>query len=181
MVIAGISGSLRRQSFNSALLRAAGELLPEGVSLDVLRIDDLPFYNEDLREAGVPEAARRFRAAVKAADAVLIVTPEYNYSVPGVLKNAIDWASRPPQQCFDDKPVAVMGASSGVRGTVRAQLHLRQILVSINAHVMPKPELMVGHAGSLVTQEGLLHDEATRKHVGDLLLALKTWTERLKS
>jgi chromate reductase, NAD(P)H dehydrogenase (quinone) len=180
MRIAGICGSLRRHSFNSAVMRAAGELLPEGVSLDVLRIDDLPFYNEDIREAGLPEAVVRFRTAVSAADAVLIVTPEYNYSVPGMLKNAIDWASRPPQQCFNEKPVALMGASSGVRGTVRAQLHLRHIMASINAHVLPKPEVMVGHAASLIGEDGRVHDEATRKHVADLLLALTKWAERLR-
>jgi chromate reductase len=180
MKIAGISGSLRRRSYNSALLRTAGELLPEGVSLDILRIDDLPFYNEDVREAGVPEAAQRFRSAVAAADAVLIVTPEYNFSIPGVLKNAIDWASRPPQQSFDNKPVALMGASSGVRGTVRAQLHLRHVLASINAHVLPKPEVMVGHAGSLVGVDGIIHDETTRKFVAELLAALVKWTERLR-
>jgi chromate reductase, NAD(P)H dehydrogenase (quinone) len=180
MRIAGLCGSLRRLSYNSALLRAAGELLPEGVVLDVLRIDDLPFYNEDVREAGVPEPVSRFRAGLAAADAVLIVTPEYNFSVPGVLKNAIDWASRPPHPPFNDKPVALMGASSGVRGTVRAQLHLRHVLASINAHVLPKPEVMVGHAGSLVDASGRINDETTRKFVAELLLALKKWTERLK-
>ena len=108
------------------------------------------------------------------------MTPEYNYSVPAVLKNAIDWASRKPDQPFSDKPVAIMGASSGIRGTVRGQLHLRQILVAINAHVLPKPEVMIGNAASLVTEDGRVHDEATRKHIADLLLALTLWTKRLK-
>lgn len=175
----GICGSLRRLSFNTALLNAAVELLPEGVSLDILKIDDLPFYNEDLREGGEPDTVKRLRAAITAADAVLIVTPEYNYSVPAVLKNAIDWASRPPDKPFNEKPVVLMGASSGIRGTVRAQLHLRHVLASINAHVLPKPELMVSHAARLI-EDGRLHDEATRKHIADLLLALKKWTERLK-
>jgi chromate reductase, NAD(P)H dehydrogenase (quinone) len=127
--VLGISGSLRRGSFNTAALRAARELVPTGMELEIYEgLREIPPYDDDLRQGqGYPPAVAELRARIKAADALLIATPEYNYSVPGVLKNAIDWASRPPEQPFDGKPIAIMGASPGALGTARAQYHLRQM------------------------------------------------------
>src|SRR6185437_5600598 len=132
--VLGLCGSLRRGSFNRMALKAAAELVPAGMSLDIYDgLADIPPYNDDVREKGYPAPVQALRDRIAAADAVLFVTPEYNYSVPGVLKNAIDWASRPPAQPFDGKPVAIMGASMGLFGTARAQYHLRQTCVFINA------------------------------------------------
>ena len=119
--VLGISGSLRAKSFNSGALRAAQELVPEGMSIDIADISGVPLYNGDVEADGMPEAVVRLRDQIREADGLLIVTPEYNYSIPGVLKNAIDWASRPPDQPFDAKPMAIMGASPGGSGTMRCQ------------------------------------------------------------
>src|SRR6188768_4576671 len=133
MKILGISGSLRKGSYNSSLLRTAQTLAPGGVTIEIADISDIPPYNEDVREQGYPPSALRFREQIRAADALLFVTPEYNYSVPGVLKNAIDWASRPyGDSAWSGKPAAIMGASVGTLGTARAQYHLRQIMVFLN-------------------------------------------------
>jgi len=181
MRIVAISGSLREKSLNRAALRAAMRLAPEGVTIEPAVIGDLPLYNEDLRQQGsFPPAVVRLRSELAAADAILFVTPEYNYSVPGVLKNAIDWASRPPDQPFDGKPVAVMGASPGAFGTARAQYHLRQMLVFLNAHFVNRPEVMIGNAAGKFDEAGDLTDEATREHIRKLLLALQAWTLRLQ-
>ncbi len=169
--VVGISGSLRGSSYNTLLLRAAMELAPEGMRIKPASID-LPLYNEDLREHGYPEPVIQLRSQIAKADAVLIVTPEYNYSVPGVLKNAIDWVSRPPDQPFNMKPVAIMGASPGRIGTARAQYHLRQVFVCLNAAVLNKPEVMVGGVADMFNDRGQLTDTATRDHVGKLLVAL---------
>src|SRR5690242_11114722 len=129
MTILGIAGSLRKQSYNRGLLRAASGLTPEGVTIETFGLDGIPPYNQD-KEANLPERVKLLKERIRASDAILLVTPEYNYSVPGVLKNAIDWASRPyGDNAWDDKPVALMGASPGTLGTARAQYHLRQILV----------------------------------------------------
>ncbi|KAA2244002.1 NADPH-dependent FMN reductase [Salinarimonas soli] len=179
--VAGISGSLRRGSLNSAALRAAQALAPEGMTIEIAEIGDMPHYNEDLRAGGYPAPVERFRAQLAAADAILFVTPEYNYSIPGVLKNAIDWGSRPPEQPFNDKPVAIMGASGGLLGTARAQYQLRQMLVFLNAHPINKPEVMIGQAPSKFDEAGNLTDETTKKFIGDLLTSLAAWTRRLKA
>src|SRR5215475_12302580 len=142
----GISGSLRRASFNTAALRAAKELAPEGLVIEPFDIAPIPLYNEDVREQGFPPPVEDLRARIKAADGLLIVTPEYNYSVPGVLKNAIDWASRPPNQPFDGKPIAIIGASMSLHGGVRAQYHLRQIVVFLNMHPVNRPEVFIAQA-----------------------------------
>lgn len=179
--VLGISGSLRKASFNSAALRTAQALAPAGMTISTFDIGDFPLYNEDLRAGGsFPAPVQAFRDAIKAADALLVVTPEYNYSIPGVLKNAIDWASRPPEQPFDGKPVAIMGASAGALGTARAQYHLRQVFVFLNAHLLNKPEVMIGAAGSRFDAEGNLTDEATRGFVKSQLEALRDWTLRLR-
>lgn len=178
--VLGISGSLRKGSINSAALRAAVELAPPGMTIETFDIAPIPLYNEDVKEQGFPEPVQRLREAIRAADALLLVTPEYNYSVPGVLKNAIDWASRPPEQPFLDKPIAIMGASPGALGTARAQYHLRQCFVFLNAPVLLRPEVMIAQAGQKFDASGKLTDETTAKFIGDLLAALAAWTLRLK-
>jgi chromate reductase len=156
------------------------DLAPEGMTIEAAEIGDLPHYNDDVRLAGYPTEVERFRAQLTAADAILFVTPEYNYSIPGVLKNAIDWASRPPSQPFDNKPVAIMGASMGVLGTARAQYQLRQMLVFLNAFPLNKPEVMIGAAQTKFDASGALTDEATADFIRQLLTARATWTERLR-
>ena len=180
MQVIGISGSLRRDSFNSAALRAAQALAPEGMTIERAEIGDLPLYDEDVRAAGFPAPAERLRAQIAAADAVLLVTPEYNYSISGVLKNAIDWASRPPSQPFEAKPVAIMGASPGLFGSARAQYHLRQMLIFLNAMPVNRPEVMIGQAQNKFDADGNLTDEPTREFIRKLLVALRDWTERLQ-
>lgn len=180
--VLGISGSLRRGSYNTSALRAARELAPAGMEVDLYEnLRGLPLYDDDVRQAqGFPGPVEDLRARIKAADALLIATPEYNYSVPGVLKNAIDWASRPPEQPFDGKPIAIMGASPGALGTARAQYHLRQMFVYLNGMLLNRPEVMIGHANTRFDAEGRLTDEKTREFVHTLLAALKDWTERLR-
>ncbi len=180
MNVIGISGSLRKGSFNTAALRAAQGLAPEGMTIERAEIGDLPLYNDDVRAAGFPPPAERLRAQIAAADAVLLVTPEYNYSISGVLKNAIDWASRPPSQPFEAKPVAIMGASPGLFGSARAQYHLRQMLIFLNAMPVNRPEVMIGQAQNKFDADGNLTDEPTREFIRKLLVALRDWTERLQ-
>lgn len=179
--VLGISGSLRKNSNNSGLLRAAGELLPENMSLEIFDISEVPLYNNDLLLVeGLPPAVQQLKASIAAADALLIATPEYNSSIPGVLKNAIDWASRPPNESpLAGKPLAIMGAG-GVLGTSRAQYHLRQIAGGLNMLAMNKPEVMIQRAWDKFDQEGNLTDEASRKQVKDLLVALREWALRLQ-
>ena len=175
--VLGISGSLRAKSYNTMLLGAAMELAPPGMLIRPASID-LPLYNEDVREQGYPAPVSLLRAQVADADGVLIATPEYNCSIPGVLKNAIDWLSRPPGQPFDGKPVAIMGASTGRFGTVRAQNHLRQSFLFLNANVLNKPGVMVSGAAALFDDSGRLADAATRKQVAKMLEALALFIAR---
>lgn len=178
--VLGVSGSLRKASYNAAALRAAKELAPSGVRLETFDIAPIPLYNEDVRAQGYPPPVEDFRARIKAADAVLIVTPEYNYSVPGVLKNAIDWASRPPEQPFNGKPIALMGASISAFGTARAQYHLRQSFVFMNGLVLNQPEVMIGSAGTRFDAQGKLIDEKSRELITALLTGLRDWALRLR-
>jgi chromate reductase len=171
--VLGISGSLRAASFNTAALRAAQELAPAGMSVDLADISAIPNYNEDIRSDGMPEAVVRFRERIAAADALLIATPEYNYSFSGPLKNAIDWASRPPDQPFDGKAVALMGASAGRLGTARAQYHLRQVFVFLNCYIVNKPEVMIGSASEAFDAEGRLTDGKVRELIERQLIALR--------
>ncbi|MFN8391135.1 MAG: NADPH-dependent FMN reductase [Bdellovibrionota bacterium] len=173
--ILGISGSLRKGSLNSAALRAATGLAPSGVTFESFDISTIPLYNEDVREQGFPSPVEALRSKVKAADGILIVTPEYNYSIPGVLKNAIDWVSRPPEQPFDGKPVALMGASMGGFGTARAQYHLRQVFVYLNGHVMNRPEVMISVAHTKFNDQGEITDEKTKEGIRGLLTAFQDW------
>jgi chromate reductase len=180
MLVLGFAGSLRKDSYNKSLLRAAIDLAPENMKLKTFDLEGIPPFNQDL-EMKMPAGVKEFKAKIRAADAVLIVTPEYNYSVPGVLKNAIDWASRPyGDNAFEDKPVAVMSASGGMLGGARAQYHLRQSFVFLNAHLLNKPEVMVTFANEKIDENGKLTDETTRKKVKELLEALVAWTERLR-
>jgi chromate reductase len=177
--ILGIAGSLRKASYNRAALRGAHSLLPADASLDIFELDGIPPFNED-EEKKPPPRVVELKAAVRGADAVLIVTPEYNYSMPGVLKNAIDWGSRPyGDNAWDGKPLAIMGASVGALGTARAQYHLRQSCVFLNMHPLNKPEVMIGTAAQRFDDKGNLTDETSRKLVGQLLTALVAWTRRL--
>ncbi len=176
-----ICGSLRKGSYNRMALRAAVGLAPPAVSIESFDIAPLPPYDEDVRAAGFPAEVARLRGRIAAADAILFVTPEYNYSLPGVLKNAIDWASRPPDQPFDGKPMAVMGASGGQSGTLRAQYHLRQIMIYLNGHFLNKPEVMIREAASRFDATGELVDEATRSLIRELVANLAAWTRRLKA
>lgn len=180
MRVVGISGSLRKGSFNTSLLRAAKRLAPKGMEIEEVSIAELPLYDEDVRESGYPPEVLSLRAAIAAADAVLLVTPEYNYSISGVLKNAIDWASRPPEPPFVDKPVALMSASPGTLGGSRAQYHLRQICVYLNAHVLNQPEVFVAGADKKFDARGELTDEKTTEFVQKQLQALRDWTLRLR-
>jgi len=178
--ILGIAGSLRRGSFNAATLRTAQELAPDGMRMEIFDIAPIPPYNEDVRQQGFPQPVEALRAKIKAADGLLIVTPEYNYSIPGVLKNAIDWASRPPEQPFDGKPIGIMGASGGALGTARAQYHLRQCFVFLNGLVMNRPEVMIPAAQNKFDADGKLTDQQTRDFLAAHLAAFKAWVLRMK-
>jgi len=180
ITILGFAGSLRRGSYNKALLRAAMELVPRDAKLEIFDLEGIPPFNQDL-EAQMPEKVKEFKTRIRAADAILIATPEYNYSIPGVLKNAIDWASRPSgDNSFEDKPVAIMGASPGRIGTARAQYHLRQVCVSLNMHPINRPEVLVTFGNEKIDENGRLKDEETREIIRELLKSLIAWTKRLK-
>ncbi|HET9258134.1 MAG TPA: NAD(P)H-dependent oxidoreductase [Pseudonocardiaceae bacterium] len=167
MIVLGLSGSVRRGSYNRRLLEAAGAELPPGAALRVFGgLGDIPPYSEDLT---APGAVRELREAIATADAVLIATPEYNSSVPGQLKNALDWASRPfPDNCLRGKPVAVMGASTGLFGAVWAQAELRKVLRTIGARVI-EAELPIGQAHEAFDDEGGLRDAGLRVALADLV------------
>ena len=170
--ILGIAGSLRRQSYNRSALQAAVELAPAGVDMTTFELDGIPGFNQD-DEKQPPQKVVELKQAIRAADALLIVTPEYNYSVPGVLKNAIDWASRPyGDSAFAGKVAAIMGASIGGIATARAQYHLRQCFVFLDVPVVNQPEVMIGHAADRFDAEGRLTDEKTREFIGKLLANL---------
>jgi chromate reductase len=180
LVILGISGSLRRGSYNSATLRAAQELAPQGSKIDIFDLSDIPGFNQD-HEAQPPEKIVEFKQRIRSADAILFVTPEYNYSIPGVLKNAIDWASRPyGDSAWNGKPVAIMGASVGAFGTARSQYHLRQMFVFLNMYPVNQPEVMIASAHKSFDEQGKLTDEASRKLIQQLLQELIRWTKQLQ-
>ena len=179
--VVGIAGSLRQGSYNRGLIRAAVDLVPAGMRLRTHDLGDLPLFNADVEARGDPDPVRRLKAAIGAADALLIATPEYNRCVPGVLKNAIDWASRPPRQSvLTNKPVAIIGASTGGGGTARAQAHLRDGLGYTNGLVLPQPEVLVPFAASRFDEAGDLHDQQTKDAIRDLLVALAEWVRQLR-
>lgn len=177
--IVGICGSLRSGSFNRKTLVAATKLVPENGLLEIVEIAGIPLYNQDL-EVELPAEVVKFKAAIKAADAVLFVTPEYNYSIPGVLKNAIDWASRPSgDNSFRGKTAAIMGASPGRLGSARAQYHLRQVLVALNMVTLNSPEVMISAANNAFDDEGSFSEEKTAELVQSLIVNLIDLTRRL--
>src|SRR5689334_12995518 len=166
--ILGIAGSLRRESYNRAALRAATQLVPQDASLEVFELDGIPGFNQD-EEKNPPAKVVELKRRVRDAHAILIVTPEYNYSVPGMLKNAIDWASRPyGDSAWAGKPVAIMGASIGTLGTARAQYHLRQMFVFLNMYAVNQPEVMVSNAHKHFAHNGRLTDETAQKLIRQL-------------
>ncbi|MEO6165440.1 MAG: NADPH-dependent FMN reductase [Candidatus Binatia bacterium] len=180
--VAGICGSLREASLNKGLLRAAAELAPAGMEIQIYnRLGDIPPYNDDVFANGDPEPVADMKQFIGGADAMLIVTPEYNYGVPGVLKNAIDWASRPSGKCvLNRKPAALMGCSPGLGGTIRCQHALRQSFVFTETHVMSQPEIKIPSAAPLFDASGKLTDDNTGQHVKKFLEAFAVWIGRFK-
>ena len=178
--ILGFAGSLHKNSYNKALLRAASELVSGDAELEIFDLEGITLFNQDL-ENQQPEKVVEFKEKIRAADAVLIATPEYNYSIPGVLKNAIDSASRPyGTSPFAGKPVAIMGASIGMLGTARAQYHLRQSLVFLDMHPVNTPEVMVTFVADKIDENGRVTDQKTLEKIEQLLEALVAWTKRLQ-
>ncbi|WP_394823345.1 NADPH-dependent FMN reductase [Pendulispora albinea] len=178
--VLGIAGSLRKASYNRALLRAASELAPSGLTIEMVEIGNIPFYDGDVEAQGLPASVQELRERILAADGLLFATPEYNYSIPGVLKNAIDWFSRPPSPPSDRKPVGIIGASGGNGGTMRAQYHLRQVGVMLNWRTFNKPEVFIARAQDKFDAEGKLTDEATRKVLAQHLQEFYDWIALLK-
>jgi chromate reductase, NAD(P)H dehydrogenase (quinone) len=179
ITVLGICGSLRKASFNAALMRVADEVKPADMTIVQADISQIPLYNEDVRAQGFPPPVEKLRQQIKAADALLFACPEYNYSMSGVLKNAIDWASRPPEQPFAGKVAAIIGAGAGMAGTARAQAHLRQSMVFLDVHPLNKPEVLLGQAQTKFDANGKLTDETARKLIGDLLVALANRARQL--
>jgi chromate reductase len=175
--ILGIVGSLRKDSYNRFALQAAQELVSDGAVLDLVELHQIPVFDQDC-ELAPPASVIEFKRRILAADAILFATPEYNYSLPGGLKNAIDWASRPHgESAWLGKPAAVMGASTGNLGTARAQYHLRQILVAQDMPMVSQPEVMIGNAAQRFDRDGKLTDQATRQLIGKLMAALLQLTK----
>jgi chromate reductase, NAD(P)H dehydrogenase (quinone) len=178
--ILGIPGSLRKASFNRHALVAAQALVPAGATLEIFELEGIPPFNQD-EERQPPARVTELKAKVRAADAILFATPEYNYSIPGVLKNAIDWASRPyGDSAWQGKPVAVMGASIGILGTARAQYHLRQCFVFLNMYPVNQPEVMIGGSAQRFNERGELTDETSKELIRKLLAELMAWAKRLR-
>ncbi len=177
--ILGIAGSLRRDSYNRAALRAAATLAPDDATLEIFELDGIPVFNQD-EDRNPPATVVELKRRIRESDAILFVTPEYNYSVPGVLKNAIDWASRTyGDNAWNGKPAAIMGASPGSLGTARAQYHLRQIMVFLNMFPINQPEVMIGNASKRFDEAGTLTDETTKGFIRQLLANLVAWTRRI--
>ncbi len=179
--ILGIVGSLRKDSYNKLVLKAAQALAPDDTEIVIADLDGIPLFNQDEERNPSPKVTE-FKKKIQAADAILFVTPEYNYSVPGVLKNAIDAASRPyGESAWHGKPVAVMGASVGTLGTARAQYHLRQIFVFLNMYAVNQPEVMIANASQKFDNEGNLTDDVAANLITQLLTNLRDWTRKLKA
>src|SRR5207253_10472942 len=180
VAILGIAGSGRKGSFNSALLEAAKQLLPPDATLEVVDVSRLPLYNQDL-EHDIPEVVKEFKKKIRGADAILFATPEHNYSITAVLKNAIEWGNRPPRDAsWSGKPVAIISASTSLRGGARAQLHLRQIMIDLNMYPINRPQLMVANAREKFSEDLQLTDEESRQTLRDVLSSLVKWTLKLQ-
>jgi chromate reductase, NAD(P)H dehydrogenase (quinone) len=177
--VLGICGSLRKGSYNMAALRTAIELKPPGMTVEVADISQIPLYNEDVRAQGFPPPVQKLRDQIAAADALLFACPEYNYSMSGVLKNAIDWASRPPDQPFAGKACAILGAAAGMAGSARAQGDLRRSMVFLDMHPLNKPEVLIGQAQTKFDESGNLTDEAAKGFIRDMMAALDRWARQI--
>ena len=178
--VLALSGSLRAASYNTAALRAAQALAPEGMTIEIASISGIPIYDADDQAKGFPQSVQDLGEKIRQADAVLIASPEYNYSIPGGLKNAIDWLSRLPNQPFAGKPIAMIGASMSLLGAARAQYHLRQAFVFLDALPVNKPEVFITLAHQKFDADGVLTDEPTRGFIRQLLESLATWTRKLQ-
>ena len=178
--VLALSGSLRKTSTNTMALRAAQLLAPKDMRIEIADISDIPMYDGDLHAEGEPAAVTLLKTQIRAADAVLIASPEYNFSIPGVLKNTLDWVSRPPEPPFHEKPVAIMGVAPGPVGTARMQYHLRQVLVFMNAFTVNKPEVLINFSATKFNDTGKLIDLVTEKYISDLLVALQGLGTRLR-
>jgi chromate reductase, NAD(P)H dehydrogenase (quinone) len=176
-----IIGSLRKDSYNKMLFKAAQKILPENIKIEILPIDDVPLYNADLHEKNVPESVDKLNDAIKATDALIVVTPEYNYSIPGVLKNVIDHISSSPKKPFEMKAVGIFGASTSLMGTTRAQNHLRLILSANNAYVLNEPEILVSEAKKKFDENGNLNDNKTESMLYDFMNQLATLSDKLNN
>lgn len=181
LTIVGFAGSLRQASYNKALLRAAQGLAPERMRIEIHDLAAVPLFNEDVEAQGVPQGVADLREAIAAADGLLIAVPEYNHGVPGVLKNAVDWLSRPPRKSvLSGKPTALVGASPGTTGTARGQSQLRQSFVFTNTPAMLQPEVLVGRAHERFDAEGRLTDEKVRSYLKTFLERFVEWVERFE-
>lgn len=179
--VLGFAGSLRQGSYNRALLRAAKELAPASLSIEIFDLEPIPLYNADVEAQGDPAPVSAFKEAIRRADGLLMATPEYNHGVPGVMKNAIDWASRPPRNAaLSAKPVGLIGASPGITGSARGQSQLRQAFEFTNSYAMPQPELLVFRANEKFDAQGRVSDETTRKFLQGYLAAFAAWVARFK-
>jgi chromate reductase len=177
--ILGLVGSLRRASFNRGLIRAAQELAPDGVTVELYEgLGEIPFFNQDVEDEGDPASVKELKEKIREANAVLIATPEYDYAIPGVLTTALDWALRPPSP-LRHKPVGIVGASPGNVGTARGQIVLRQILLHAPAYVLPEPQMFISYSRERFDENSDLTDEETRERMRRFLVALVEWTERL--
>jgi chromate reductase, NAD(P)H dehydrogenase (quinone) len=182
MKILAFSGSLRKGSFNKSLLRAAAEVSPEGMNIEIFDLEGIPLFNADIEAQGDPERVKEFKEAIRNAGGLLIASPEYNHGMTGVTKNAIDWASRPAKDMpISGKPVGILGASRGITGTARSQDQLRNSLKSVGAYCMAKPELLLFRAHEKVDAEGKLTDERTLKFLNDYLLSFSDWVKKFQS
>jgi len=179
MNILGLSGSLRAGSYNTRALKAAQKLAPSGIRIEIASIGDVPIYNDDQRVQGEPAAVAALKEKVRRADGLLIATPEYNFSIPGVLKNTLDWMSRPPEPPFTGKVVGIIGASPGPVGTARVQYDLRKVLVFMDAFTVNKPEVFINHCADKFDAQGQFTDEGGSKLIVDLLLAMQALKQRL--
>ncbi len=179
--VLGFGGSLRKGSYSRALLHVAAESAPEGVEVELWeRLAEVPPFNQDAERAP-PSVILDFKTRIKTADAILIATPEYNYSIPGYLKNAMDWASRPyGDNAFADKPVAILSSSTGSLGGARAQYHIRQCFVFLEMHPINMPECIVSHVGEKMGEDGRLNDQKTREKITEVLEALAAYTRRIR-
>ena len=179
--ILGICGSLRAKSINRFALRAAGEVMPAGMRLTMANYDAIPLFNQDVQDQGMPAAVTQLAAQIAAADGLLIASPEYNFSISGPLKNAIDWMSRVSPQPFNDKPIAILSATAGPLGGGRHQYEVRKILGGLAGLVLPKPEVFIGLAQTKFDADGKLTDAAALKAVTDQMLAFERWIGRVAS